>query len=211
MARPLTPKLDLERIVRTAVQLCDEHGDFTLGQIAKRLKVHPSSMYHHVAGRDEVIEHMRAWFASRIDSSSLDTGPWDEALRRLAWSYRSSFAPHPGCIRLLASSRVRDDDTLVAFEAIAALLDRSGFTAGPIVPILMALDSYVLGSALEPADDDLYSTDDEQHPTLARSVRAGQDTGRMQDIAFELGLDALLTGFKTLLGPTSRAPRAAAG
>ncbi|MET0820771.1 MAG: TetR/AcrR family transcriptional regulator [Aeromicrobium sp.] len=201
MARPRTPKIDIPRIVQAALELADEHGDFTLGEIATRLSVHASSLYHHVAGREEVLEHVRAWFAARIELPPMDIGTWDVALIALARSYRAAFRQHPGSVRLLAAAPVHDADTLAAFESIAELLVGAGFEDRDVVPLMMSLDNFVLGSALEPLGDDLYSTEPGVHPTLTRSVGAARGPVRPQDRAFELGLQSLVSGYRALLHP----------
>jgi AcrR family transcriptional regulator len=199
MARPRTPKIDIPRIVQAALELADERGDFTLGEIATRLSVHASSLYHHVTGREEVLEHVRAWFAARIELPAMDVGTWDLAMTALARSYRAAFKQHPGSVRLLAAAPVHDAATLAAFESIAELLVGAGFDDRDVVPLMMSLDNFVLGSALEPLGDDLYSTDPAAHPTLSRSVGATRGPDRPQDRAFELGLQSLVSGYRALL------------
>ncbi|MBY4039248.1 TetR/AcrR family transcriptional regulator C-terminal domain-containing protein [Rhodococcus fascians] len=197
MARPRTALLDIDRIVDQALQISDATGDFTIAQLAAKLAVHPSSLYHHVSGRDEVIDRMRARIGREIDNSGFGTVSWDEAMQTLAWSYRAAFARHPGSIRLLAASRVRDPESLAEYERIAEGLHAAGFTWSEVLPVIIAFDSFILGSALDMSSADNPHTPDPQlHPALSAAVGNPETRTNPTDVAFEMGLSAMLTGLK---------------
>lgn len=107
MGRPRTPLLDRERITTTALELVDEQGDFSVPQIARRLGVQTASVYHHVDGRDGIVELLRERICAAIDGGTLDGRPWDAAVAAWARSYRAAFAAHPKAIPLLTTSPVR--------------------------------------------------------------------------------------------------------
>lgn len=201
MARPKTALLDVDRIVDAALQITDATGDFTVAQLASKLAVHPSSLYHHVSGKDEVIDRMRARIGRKIDNTGFGTGPWDEALKRLAWSYRAAFARHPGSIRLFATSRIRDRESLSEYERIADGLHDAGFAWPEVLPIIIAFDNFILGSALDMGSGgNLYTPDPQMHPALTAAVGDPEEQSNPTDVAFELGLSALLTGLQQRLG-----------
>ncbi|MYW17301.1 TetR family transcriptional regulator, partial [Streptomyces sp. SID2955] len=75
MGRPRTPLLDRERITTTALRLVDETGDFSVPQIARRLGVQTGSVYHHVDGRDGIVELLRERVCAAIDPATLDRTP----------------------------------------------------------------------------------------------------------------------------------------
>lgn len=201
MARPRTALLDVDLIVDAALQISDASGDFTIAQLASKLAVHPSSLYHHVSGRDEVIDRMRARIGRTIDNSGFGTVPWDEAMQTLAWSYRAAFARHPGSIRLFATSRVRDPESLSEYERIADGLHAAGFTWAEVLPIIIAFDNFVMGSALEMASGgNLYTPDPQSHPALSAAVGELGARETPADVAFEVGLSAMLTGLRHRLG-----------
>ena len=80
MARPRKALLDRMRIGRTALELVDETGDFTVPEIARRLGVQTASVYHHVDGRAGVVELLRERVVDGLDPATLDERPWDVAL-----------------------------------------------------------------------------------------------------------------------------------
>lgn len=151
MGRPRRPLLDRERIATTALEIVDEQGEFSVPQIAKRLGVQTASVYHHVDGRDGIVELLRERVAAAIETDTLDREPWDAALTAWARSYRAAFAAHPRAIPLLTTSPVRAPKVLLQYErAVGRLLD-AGFGLPDVMPVIIALENLVLGSALDMA------------------------------------------------------------
>ncbi|MBO4255466.1 TetR/AcrR family transcriptional regulator C-terminal domain-containing protein [Streptomyces griseorubiginosus] len=199
MGRPRTPLLDRERITTTALELVDEQGDFSVPQIAKRLGAQTGSVYHHVDGRDGIVELLRERVASAIDPGTLDVTPWDTALEAWARSYRAAFAAHPKAIPLLMTSPVRAPRVLEQYERAVTLLLDAGFAAAEVMPLLIALENLVLGSALDLAAPETMWELSEEVPTprLAEALAAVGE-GRA-DRAFEVGLAGFLEHTRHLL------------
>ncbi|MET9914528.1 TetR/AcrR family transcriptional regulator C-terminal domain-containing protein [Streptomyces sp. NPDC006476] len=198
MGRPRTPLLDRERITTTALELVDEQGDFSVPQIAKRLGAQTGSVYHHVDGRDGIVELLRERVASAIDPGTLDVTPWDTALEAWARSYRAAFAAHPRAIPLLMTSPVRAPRVLEQYERAVTLLLDAGFAPAEVMPLLIALENLVLGSALDLAAPETMWELTEEMPTprLAEALAAVGE-GRA-DRAFEVGLVGYLRHARAL-------------
>ncbi|MEU6259786.1 TetR/AcrR family transcriptional regulator C-terminal domain-containing protein [Streptomyces sp. NPDC047043] len=198
MGRPRTPLLDRERITATALQLVDEQGDFSVPQIAKRLGAQTGSVYHHVDGRDGIVELLRERVADAIDPGTLDLTPWDTALEAWARSYRAAFAAHPRAIPLLMTSPVRAPGVLQQYERAVTLLLDAGFAPGDVMPLITALENLVLGSALDlAAPETMWElTEEAPTPRLAEAL-ATVGEGRA-DRAFEVGLAGLLKHARSL-------------
>lgn len=199
MGRPRTPLLDRERITTTALQLVDECGDFSVPQIARRLGAQTGSVYHHVDGRDGIVELLRERVASAIETATLDLEPWDAAVEAWARSYRAAFAAHPRAIPLLMTSPVRAPRVLDQYErAVTRLLD-AGFEPAGIMALITALENLVLGSALDlAAPETMWVTDRAATPRLAAALAAVGD--HRADRAFEVGLAAFMNHARTLRG-----------
>ncbi|MFE8937515.1 MULTISPECIES: TetR/AcrR family transcriptional regulator [unclassified Streptomyces] len=198
MGRPRRPLLDRERIATTALEVVDEQGEFSVPQIAKRLGVQTASVYHHVDGRDGIVELLRERVAAGIDGGTLDLEPWDAALVAWARSYRAAFAAHPRAIPLLMTSPVRAPKVLAQYEkAVGRLLD-AGFALSDVMPVIIALENLVLGSALDlAAPESMWELADETDtPRLARALGAVPE-GRANQ-AFELALAGYLAHVRTL-------------
>lgn len=200
MGRPRTPLLDRERITTTALQLVDEQGDFSVPQIARRLGAQTGSVYHHVDGREGIVELLRERVAEAIDPGTLDLVPWDTALEAWARSYRAAFAAHPRAIPLLMTSPVRAPRVLEQYERAVTLLLAAGSAPGEVMPLIIALENLVLGSALDLAAPETMWELTEHTPTprLAEALAAVGE-GRA-DRAFEVGLAGFLGHARALLG-----------
>ncbi|MFD5796496.1 TetR/AcrR family transcriptional regulator [Streptomyces diastatochromogenes] len=198
MGRPRTPLLDRERITTTALQLIDESGDFSVPQIARRLGAQTGSVYHHVDGRDGIVELLRERVASGIDPATLDLTPWDTAVEAWARSYRAAFAAHPRAIPLLMTSPVRAPRVLEQYERAVNVLLSAGFDRAGIMPLIIALENLVLGSALDlAAPETMWElTDQVPTPRLAEALAAVGE-GRA-DRAFEVGLTAFMNHARAL-------------
>ena len=149
MGRPHTPLLDRDRIADAALKLTDRRGDFTILDLSRALKVTPAALYHHVDGRDGIIALMRERMARTVDASGFGQLPWDQALRRWAVSYRDTFAVHPGAIGMLAAEPVADPAVHALYEQAVTALDDAGFPRHTVLAVITAVESFVLGSALD--------------------------------------------------------------
>lgn len=166
-------------------------GDFSVPQIARRLGTQTGSVYHHVDGRDDIVKLLRERVVAAIDPGTLDVTPWDAALEAWARSYRAAFAAHPKTIPLLMTSPVRAPHVLEQYERAVTLLLDAGFAPAQVMPLLIALENLVLGSALDlVAPETMWElTEGTPTPHLAEALAAVGE-GRA-DRAFEVGL----TGF----------------
>ncbi|MFF5517625.1 TetR/AcrR family transcriptional regulator [Streptomyces coeruleorubidus] len=204
MGRPRTPLLDRERIATTALEIVDERGDFSVPQVAKRLGAQTGSVYHHVDGRDGIVELLRERVAAAIDPATLDLRPWDTALEAWARSYRAAFAAHPRAIPLLMTSPVRAPRVLEQYERAVTLLLDAGFDPAEVMPLLTALENLVLGSALDlAAPETMWElTASAPTPRLAQALSAVSE-GRA-DRAFEVGLTGVMNHARELRAGTGQ-------
>ncbi|MFJ8648116.1 TetR/AcrR family transcriptional regulator [Streptomyces sp. NPDC093546] len=205
MGRPRTPLLDRARITTTALELVAEHGEFSVPQIARRLGVQTASVYHHVDGRDGIVELMRERVCAAVDTATLEAAPWDEALTAWARSYRAAFAAHPRVIPLLMTSPVRAPKVLEQYEKAVGLLLGAGFAAQDVMPLLTGLENLVLGSALDlSAPEAMWELPDETStPRLAHAL-AAVGAGRAE-AAFEAALEGLVAHCRAVLAATKAA------
>ncbi|GGG13180.1 tetracycline repressor, C-all-alpha domain protein [Rhodococcoides trifolii] len=191
MGRPSSPLLSPDRIAVAALALVAEHGDFTVPGLAKKLKVSPSSLYNHVSGREQIVELLRAQAMSGVDLPDDTDGDWQTAVAHIARAYRTSYARYPRLIPLLTAHAVNSDHAFRMYNTLASILQNARFTPRDTLRTITALDSFVLGAALDLAAPDApWRDSDRVEPALAEALSTGVDKGD----AFEFGLTALLTG-----------------
>jgi AcrR family transcriptional regulator len=192
--RPRKAVLDRERIGTAALELVDETGDFTLPALARRLGVQAASLYHHVDGRPGVVELLREQVGEAMDPRRLDDEPWDVALLGFFRSYRDVFAAHPRVVPLLTMQTVRSPKVIQAYDRMVSRLGDAGIPPDKAMRILTALDSFVIGSALDLAAPDVMWEVPEgiEAPALATALAAQPENRKRADDAFEEGLTRLL-------------------
>jgi AcrR family transcriptional regulator len=208
MGRPHTPLLDRDRIADAALRLTDRRGDFTILDLARALKVTPAAIYHHVDGRAGIITLLRERMARTVDASGFAHLPWDEALRRWAISYRETFAAHPGAIQMLAAEPVADPAVHAMYEQAATVLQDAGFPRHEVLAVITAVESFVLGSALDLAAPPVMVSgiNADATPRLAAAAAATPSGRARADQAFHLGLDALIAGLHHQLSQAGKGP-----
>jgi AcrR family transcriptional regulator len=208
MGRPHTPLLDRDRIADAALRLTDRRGDFTILDLARALKVTPAAIYHHVDGRAGIITLLRERMARTVDASGFAHLPWDEALRRWAISYRETFAAHPGAIQMLAAEPVADPAVHAMYEQAATVLQDAGFPRHEVLAVITAVESFVLGSALDLAAPPVMVSgiNADATPRLAAAAAATPSGRARADQAFHLGLDALIAGLHHQLSQAVKGP-----
>ncbi|KUL32194.1 TetR/AcrR family transcriptional regulator [Streptomyces regalis] len=202
MPRPRTPLLDRRRIGAAALRLADEQGVLTIPALARALGVAPSALYHHVSGRDEIISLMREELALEAGPDDWDSSqPWEQALETWARTYRTAFAAHPGAVPLLATAPLAEPFMHAMYEKVAELLLTAGFTTGQVMPLINALESFILGSALDLVAPPVMVSDvtRETAPHLSAVLDDTPTDHRRAELAFDTGLRALLIGFRGFL------------
>lgn len=206
VGRPSEQVLSRRRIVSTALELLDAHGSdgFGMRDIARELGVRPSALYNHVANKEDVFRGIREDVASRISTAALESEPWDVALADWARSYRDAFAAHPPSIALLAVMPYDPaSDAFPSYERVIALLTEAGWNRVDALNRLVALESFILGSALDAAaaPDMLSPGDRADVPGFTaayreRDARAAETGDGPAEQAFTAGLRVMLAGLR---------------
>jgi AcrR family transcriptional regulator len=204
MGRPSRPLLSQEKICRAALELVDELGDFTLPALARRLGVSPSSIYHHVQGRPEIINGMRALISTDVLADPgfpPGEGSWREQVASWARVYRAALSQHAGAIPIFVGEAVTDAPTLEIYERLAALLAGQGFDARGVIVAVSVIDSFMLGSAMDAASPTpAWATDPQSHPAMHRASALGGLNEHRPEVAFEAGIAMLVANLKTIAG-----------
>ncbi|MHA7261872.1 TetR/AcrR family transcriptional regulator [Arthrobacter sp. TMN-37] len=220
--RPPRGVLSRERITSAAVAQIAAEGyeGLTMSALARRLRVAPSAVYNHASSKQEVLRWVQDHVMTMVDFSAFATEPWDEAVRRWAWSYREVFARHAPLVPVIAVMPVTDAaETLRMYEEVARGFLAAGWPEERVVPAIVALESFIYGSALDvSAPSNIFDSGalGPEFPVFTSAVRsAARATGggssaggaddsaqggsNAADIAFSTGLEALITGLRLQL------------
>jgi AcrR family transcriptional regulator len=196
MGRPPVPLLSTDMIASAALDLVSATGGFTIPELARRLKVSPSSLYNHVSGREQIVELLRERAMSEVALPADDPHrPWTETVAEIMRSFRRSYARYPRLIPLLTAHAVNSSDAFTMYNALAATLSRAGFSDTDTLRAITLMDCFVLGSALDlAAPVEPWETGADVGPELAAALAtAGPKPGRADD-AFEFGLAVVMRG-----------------
>lgn len=207
--RPTAAVLDQTVITAAAMELIRKKGydGLTMAALARQLDVAPSALYNHVASKDDVMLLVEDHVAELVDVSSFGSEAWDEAVRRWAWSYRDVFSQHTPLIPVIAVLPVANaPKTLAMYEAVTAGFRQAGFPEEKIISAVVALEAFIFGAAYDVnAPEDIFDAGSlaGTTPNLNAAVDslAAASHERPADVAFSLGLEALIAGFGALLEP----------
>ena len=223
--------LTREQIVAEALRLLDAEGvdALSMRKLAAGLGVGTTSLYWHVANRDELIELVIDEIYGELelpgeDGASGGTDDWREAARRLAHSIRSTTLRHPWVVSMLdrlVGATFFGPNLAKATERMFALFEGAGFDLPEAERALNTLNSYVFGVAMGEAawhnwlvrqgksprewlDESRRMVDTAATEGLER-LRAivtnyeGTDPQKVVNEDFEYGLERVLDGLQTRL------------
>lgn len=200
MARPLKPKLSTTLIAHAALELVDQSGEFTIPDLARRLKVSPSSLYNHVTGKSDIVELLRGHMIAQVKIPAGE-GAWHDTITAIAHEYRNAYAKHPRVIPLITAYSVRDETTIRMYNVLADAFASAGFSPRRTLEAITVIDNYVLGSALDvAAPEEVWAPDDGANPALAAALKEGLGYPDRADDAFNFGLDIIMGGLRREAG-----------
>ena len=196
MGRPPVALLSTDRIASAAMDLVNTTGGFTIPELARRLKVSPSSLYNHVSGREQIVELLRELAMSEVVLPADDAErPWTDTVAEIMRSYRRSYARYPRLIPLLTTHAVNSSHAFTMYNALATTLSRAGFSDADTLRVITLMDCFVLGSALDlAAPVEPWESGAEVGPELAAALATGGPKPGRADDAFEFGLAVVLRG-----------------
>ncbi len=213
---PQRPSLNRKRIFRAAVSLADQAGihSVTMRRLARELGVEAMSLYHHVAGKDALLDGMVDRVFEEIELRP-DDGDWKQAMRQRAISLRRVLGRHPWAIGLMDSRTSPGLALLRHHDRVLGCLRRAGFSVEMAAHAYSALDSYTYGFALNEANLPFDTPEEiasliesifqnvapDEFPYLTEmaeqhALKPGYDYGD----EFEYGLDLILEGLGQKLG-----------
>lgn len=152
---PLSPA----RIHEAALALIDEHGieGLSMRRLAAALGVDPMSIYHHVPGKQALLQGVFQAVLQELVIPRRGAGGWQAVLRQLAGRFHALARRHPRVVRaLLASSQPTAREREI-HAAIDACLAEAGFEVEDRIRLAWSIYTYATGlagvSAREPAAD----------------------------------------------------------
>lgn len=158
---PLTPA----RIHEAALALIDAHGieGLSMRRLAAALGVDPMSIYHHVPGKQALLQGVFQAVLEELAIPRRGAGRWQSVLRQLARRFHALARRHPRVVRALLSSAQATAREREIHAVIDACLAEAGFEVDDRTRLAWSIYTYATGlagvSAREPAADLEFSID----------------------------------------------------
>lgn len=201
MARPSTAILSRDIIGQAAIDLVEAGHDLQLVPLAKRLGVSVSSLYHHVQGREGVIQAMRQVLVPRYITSGAEAGDgWRERIRREVETTWRMYAEHPRVLQLMITVVIDEPDVLRFYSALAAALEDAGVPDEELVTTIEVIDAFTFGAALDALSPAAILDADRANGKLAELLHGHPSGTRRNRLVFDRGLDLIIAGIESRVG-----------
>lgn len=222
----LTPEL----VVDAAVDLTRESHllSWSIRDLAGRLGVAPSVIYHHVGGKDLLCRRVVEQVLGHIELPPVELD-WPDWFRRLLHTVWPLAAQHPGVAKWMLMHGPTIPAVLPTLEAGMAALHRAGFGSRADFAYALLLNNAMLTVSI--GDDRLQHEDDgprdhatmmaefQQMPTASEEVRSmgrqflrpfadgGTAAARIREDYYRFVVDTTIAGLTVLLDSGPRAGR----
>ncbi|WP_280218739.1 TetR/AcrR family transcriptional regulator [Nocardia neocaledoniensis] len=143
-------ELDVDTVVRTAVDLADRAGldEVTLPKVAAALGFTKMALYRYVGSKNELFELMSDLALGPAPDLTTEPGRWREGLRRWADALRAGFAEHPWVPQLPITGPPRGPHAIGWLDAGLRTLAATGLDWGTKLGIVMLVSMHVRQSSL---------------------------------------------------------------
>lgn len=204
--------LTKERVLQGALGLADEIGveAFTMRRLAAALGVKPMTIYHHVPGKEQILDGIVDMVFAQIELPPAGLA-WKGAIRRRCISAREVLRRHPWAPPLMESRTSPGPASLRHHDAVIGCFRQGGLSIAMTAHAYAIVDAFVYGFALQeaslpfggqeeigaiaeqiiaalPAETYPYFTELTTHHVLQPGYGFGQ--------SFDVGLDLILDGLE---------------
>ena len=142
--------LNRERTLQVALVIADDDGleAVTMRRLARELGVEAASLYHHVNGKNQILDGLVDLVAAEIERPMPSTD-WRTAISERAVNTRAVLRRHPWAVSLMASRTSPGPATLGLLETGIRCFREGGFSVLQAAHAISVIDSYVHGFVLQ--------------------------------------------------------------
>src|ERR1700754_3475508 len=140
--------LTRDRIAAEAVAQLDRAGPsgLNLRGLATALGVHATTLYWHVAARDDLLDLALDAVFAELPLPELSADDWAEGIRAYMHGLREALLRHPWSGALASSRPLLGPEALARSEYVYSALATAGFTDAELVAAAAAISNLVIGS-----------------------------------------------------------------
>jgi AcrR family transcriptional regulator len=140
--------LDVDSIVRTSIEIADAEGfeRLTMRRLSAELGVTPMAIYHHVAGKEELLDLILDESLRPLPEVDVSGDPVEEIV---GWfhGFHQLLVDHPALARVIGQRKLEGAVAGTAAERMMVLADATGLDEAAAVDMIVAAFSFALGSA----------------------------------------------------------------
>ncbi|MEU7529960.1 TetR/AcrR family transcriptional regulator [Saccharothrix sp. NPDC042600] len=142
-------RLTHARIVDAAARVADRGGltRVSMRNVGRELGVEAMSLYHHLKGKEALLDALADWIFVRIELPDPAT-PWRAAMTARATSARAVLSEHTWGLGLVESRRSPGPASLRHHDGVLGCLRHNGFPVALAASAFSVLDAYVYGFVL---------------------------------------------------------------
>jgi TetR/AcrR family tetracycline transcriptional repressor len=173
VARPKVPLISRRKALEEALKIIDDEGlgGLSIRRLADKLHVNGASLYHHFANKEEIVVGAAELALAEVRTPTATDESWHTWLPRNSTLLREAMRTHPELIPVI----VRRSELGMGREMLdssAARLVEEGVPLGAVVPLLDALETFALGSAIHETRDAAPAPESRSGSILAKAARA---------------------------------------
>ena len=155
MARPKVPLISRRKALEAALRIIDNEGldALSIRHLADELGVNGASLYHHFANKEAIVVGAAELALGDVRTPTLTDGDWRAWMMRNSEALRRAMLEHPELVPVI----VRKGELGLGAEMMnssAVRLVEEGVPLGAVIPLLEALETIALGSAIHGTRDD---------------------------------------------------------
>ncbi|WP_412541335.1 TetR/AcrR family transcriptional regulator [Longispora sp. K20-0274] len=143
------PALSRDQIVAAAIELLDADGidALSMRKLGTRLNAGATSMYSHVANKDELLELVVDQVIGEIEVTAEDPADWRAVVTQTAYNMRSMFLRHPWIVSVLSEVGViyLGPNMMRMSEGLLTVLEEAGFTLQEADDATTTVVAFVVG------------------------------------------------------------------
>lgn len=140
--------LDVAAIVRASIAIADTEGfeRLTMRRLSAELGVTPMAIYHHVAGKEELLDLVLDESLRPLPEVDV-TG--DAVQQIVGWfhGFHQLLVDHPALARVIGQRKLEGPVAGAAAERMMALADAAGLDEAAAVDMIVSAFSFALGSS----------------------------------------------------------------
>lgn len=142
-------QLTREAIRVAALAVIDDEGSaaVSMRSVSRRLGVDAKSLYHHVEGKDDLLDAVAEYVLGQLNTPTL-TGRLDVDLAALAHEFRRVTLAHPDAATLVLTRQMTSLTGLGPVEAVLSVLRRAGASPAQAVGLMRVLLATLIGTLL---------------------------------------------------------------